>query len=88
MLLSVRANARILFCGWAVLWVLCPTLAPAQPPNSAPAKTKVDFAREVQPIFAKLCFFFHGPDKSEAGLRLNKRESAFRSRCKELIYET
>lgn len=43
--------------------------------DSPPAPRKVDFAREVQPILAKRCFSCHGPDKSEAGLRLNHREA-------------
>ena len=35
----------------------------------------VDFAREVQPIFAKRCYKCHGPGKNEGGLRLNSREA-------------
>ena len=38
---------------------------------------KVDFARDVQPVLAKRCFRCHGPDKAEAGLRLDLRERAF-----------
>jgi hypothetical protein len=34
----------------------------------------VDFNRQVLPILAKRCFPCHGPDKAEAGLRLNSRE--------------
>ena len=77
---AVRSNAKIRFGHLAAWLVLCPVLGPvlaiAQPADSASAPPKVDFAREVQPILAKRCFFCHGPDKSEAGLRLNKRESA------------
>jgi mono/diheme cytochrome c family protein len=47
----------------------------AEPPKVA--ETKVDFAREIQPIFAKRCFACHGPDEAEGGLRLNEKESAF-----------
>ena len=36
----------------------------------------IDFAREVQPIFAKRCYKCHGPGKNEGGLRLNSREAA------------
>ncbi len=42
-----------------------------------PAEPKVDFAREIQPIFAKRCFACHGPDEAEGGLRLNEKDSAF-----------
>ena len=73
MLPSVRAIVRILLAPVMVV-LLVPSLATAQEkPPAAPSK--VDFAREVQPIFAKRCFACHGPDKAEAGLRLNKREA-------------
>jgi mono/diheme cytochrome c family protein len=36
---------------------------------------KIDFAREVQPIFAKKCYKCHGPGEAEGGLRLNSREA-------------
>src|SRR5688572_15892849 len=48
----------------------------AVPVSSRGADTKIDFGRDIQPIFAKRCFPCHGPDKNEGGLRLNKRESA------------
>ena len=44
---------------------------------SKPAAGKVDFDRDVQPVLAKRCFRCHGPDKAEAGLRLDLRERAF-----------
>lgn len=37
----------------------------------------IDFGRQIQPILAKRCFACHGPDKSEAGLRLDQKESGF-----------
>ena len=37
----------------------------------------VDFGKQIQPIFAKKCLACHGPDKSEGGLRLNKKEFAY-----------
>lgn len=45
-------------------------------PIAATAEKKVDFLRDIQPIFAKRCFSCHGPDKAEGGLRLNRREAA------------
>ncbi len=36
----------------------------------------VDFPRDVQPIFVEHCYQCHGPDKQEAGLRLDQREKA------------
>lgn len=52
-----------------------PTLILGQEKPAAAVRPPVDFATQVQPILAKRCFFCHGPDKSEGGLRLNKRES-------------
>jgi mono/diheme cytochrome c family protein len=36
----------------------------------------VDFARDIQPVFARTCYACHGPDTQEAGLRLDERASA------------
>lgn len=72
MLPTVRAIVQI-FLAPIVVLCLVPTSVLAQ---DALARPKVDFAREVQPILAKRCFSCHGPDKAEAGLRLNKREAA------------
>jgi hypothetical protein len=36
----------------------------------------VDFARDIQPLFAKRCFSCHGPDTHEAGLRLDQMAGA------------
>lgn len=36
---------------------------------------EIDFARDVKPIFAAHCNQCHGPDKAEAGLRLDQRSS-------------
>jgi len=36
----------------------------------------VDFARQIQPIFAKWCYKCHGPNADEGGLRLSSRDAA------------
>ncbi|MGH7202655.1 MAG: c-type cytochrome domain-containing protein, partial [Planctomycetaceae bacterium] len=36
----------------------------------------VDFGRTIQPVLARRCFPCHGPDKQEAGLRLDRRKIA------------
>src|SRR6202795_3741327 len=39
---------------------------------------KVDFARDVQPIFIKRCYECHGPDKQKNDLRLDRKQDALR----------
>ncbi len=39
----------------------------------APVSRKVDFAAELQPLFAARCYDCHGPKKQESGLRLDNR---------------
>ena len=43
-----------------------------------PAKIQVDFSRDVKPLFAKYCLSCHGPDKQQAGLRLDVQGEAVR----------
>ncbi len=49
--------------------------------GSTPAagSIKIDFDRDIRPIFSDTCYACHGPDKAnrKAGLRLDQRESAF-----------
>jgi mono/diheme cytochrome c family protein len=45
-------------------------------PLGAAELAKTDFVRDVQPIFVEHCYQCHGPDKQEAGLRLDQREAA------------
>ncbi|HYV29331.1 MAG TPA: DUF1553 domain-containing protein, partial [Candidatus Eisenbacteria bacterium] len=45
-----------------------------------PSTAKVDFNRDIRPIFSDICSACHGPDdnKRKAGLRLDVKESAFK----------
>ncbi len=43
-----------------------------------PPQRKVDFAREILPIFRASCFPCHGPERRQGGLRLSNREEAFK----------
>src|SRR2546427_230308 len=45
-----------------------------------PSIAKVDFNRDIRPIFSDICAACHGPDdnKRKAGLRLDLKESAFK----------
>src|SRR6059058_5080600 len=40
---------------------------------------KIDFNRDIRPIFSENCFACHGPDKNKrkSGLRLDNKEGAF-----------
>ena len=38
---------------------------------------KIDFVRDVQPIFARSCLACHGPNTQMAGLRLDAKQAVF-----------
>jgi mono/diheme cytochrome c family protein len=42
----------------------------------APVDRQVDFAADVQPIFAKHCIGCHGPEKQKGSYRLDVKEKA------------
>jgi mono/diheme cytochrome c family protein len=44
----------------------------------ARSETKVDFAKEIQPILQKACIECHGPEKQKGKLRLDSKEDAFK----------
>ena len=87
--LSIYCLRRLLACRpscmtrstrlWAFLiaWSALASLVVAADATSPPEQpTKVDFARDVRPIFEAHCYKCHGPDDQEGGLRLNSRKSA------------
>src|SRR4051812_2165253 len=45
-------------------------------PQLAAGEQKVDFARDVQPIFKSACYQCHGPDKQKGKLRLDAKTIA------------
>jgi mono/diheme cytochrome c family protein len=47
--------------------------SPQLPP---PVARKVDFNQDIQPIFAKVCYECHGPEKQKGGLRLDQKTAA------------
>jgi mono/diheme cytochrome c family protein len=47
-------------------------------PLFAADTAKVDFARDIQPIFTKRCFECHGPDKQKSDLRLDRKADALK----------
>ncbi len=60
------------------LRTVCLFLTSAIPASGADAGTKVDFARDVQPLLQQKCVVCHGAKQHLAGLRLDDRDSAKR----------
>ena len=46
---------------------------------SAQTPGKIDFQRDIQPIFQAHCIGCHGPSQQMDGLRLDRRSSVFRT---------
>lgn len=46
--------------------------------DEKPAKTKIDFVKDVEPILAKHCYDCHGPDEAEGRLRLDAKKIVFK----------
>src|SRR5260370_2660922 len=44
----------------------------------ASADTKVDFAKEIQPILQQTCVKCHGPEKQKGKLRLDSKEATLK----------
>ncbi len=44
----------------------------------APSNAKVDFTRDIRPLFERSCFQCHGPEKPKSGLRLDNRADAMK----------
>ncbi len=51
----------------------------SEPKMPPPADRKVDFAADVQPIFAKHCIGCHGPEKQKGMYRLDVKETALKA---------
>ena len=46
-------------------------------PQSASRAWKVDFQKDIQPIFEKACYICHGPGTQMSGFRLDLKQAAF-----------
>ncbi len=59
--------------------VLLPILLTAATASAEITTAKIDFNRDIRPIFSEHCFACHGPDsnKRKAELRFDRKESAF-----------
>jgi mono/diheme cytochrome c family protein len=77
--MRTRLQLLVLFATLA----LAPALSAADPGKKPdftrlppPASGPVDFAKDIQPIFAAHCFKCHGAEKQKGGLRLDLRQGA------------
>src|SRR5207244_2028369 len=59
----------------AALCLASVAVGQALPP---PAQRKVDYVRDVQPLFAKACYSCHGPIKQKSDFRLDVKASALK----------
>ena len=62
----------------AALLIALTLVASAQTKMPAAANFKIDFEKHVQPILAQKCHSCHGSEVQQGGLRLDKRQNAFR----------
>src|SRR5262245_22855157 len=69
----------MLRCSLALLAVclsIAPTRAADKPSLPPPVDRKVDFARDVRPLFVRHCYACHGPSKQKSNFRLNVKNDA------------
>ena len=75
-------SRRARHAGLTALWsaALIFAGASAEAAQARPEQQRIDFDREIRPIFSENCYACHGPDKDKrkAGLRLDVKEDAFR----------
>src|SRR5213080_3052544 len=79
------AKDRLGPMGWRWAFVLTfllaaiPLARAIDPAKLPPAATRqIDFAKDIQPIFAEHCVGCHGPKKQEAEFRLDTKEIALK----------
>src|SRR6266487_2495899 len=69
-----------LLIGWLMVGPGVSAFGDSASAKSAAHLAKVDFNREVRPVFSEHCYACHGPDeqKRKAGLRLDLEADAFK----------
>ncbi len=69
---------RLAWLSWGIL-VSFGTLHGQTAPKAPPAASaKIDFTRDIEPLFAKRCQLCHGPQQQMSGLRLDQKEAALK----------
>ncbi|HET9401072.1 MAG TPA: ankyrin repeat domain-containing protein, partial [Candidatus Acidoferrales bacterium] len=66
----------VLLCAGVCAFGIASQSQDKQPQSSAPEK--IDFVRDVQPIFKARCIGCHGPKEQKNGFRLDRRKDAMR----------
>jgi mono/diheme cytochrome c family protein len=59
-------------------WGLFVTVGTLHSQPATPSNTKVDFLRDIEPLFAKRCQMCHGPQQQMSGLRLDQKDDALK----------
>jgi mono/diheme cytochrome c family protein len=77
--LTVQRWVNSAFC-WCAISVVTNALAADPDTSKLPpaAPYRVDFVKEIQPIFAEKCHACHGPKKQEAAFRLDSKDIALK----------
>ncbi|MCB9875114.1 MAG: PSD1 domain-containing protein [Planctomycetaceae bacterium] len=55
--------------------------------ESSPSSDRIDFVRDVEPIFAAKCYSCHGPDEQEGQLRLDAKAIVFKGGVSGSLFE-
>lgn len=55
--------------------------------DTKPSPERIDFVRDVEPIFAAKCYSCHGPDEQEGQLRLDARAIVFKGGVSGALFE-
>jgi hypothetical protein len=61
-----------------MVWIATLTSAAIAQDLPPAAKTKIDFARDVEPLLSKRCYVCHGAQQQMSGLRLDTRDAAIK----------
>src|SRR5580692_7169822 len=69
----LRGCLRVLLCALPCFPMMMTAADDVLPPA---ATGKVDFARDIAPLFAQRCFMCHGPQQQMSGLRLDRKADA------------
>jgi mono/diheme cytochrome c family protein len=75
MMLRLAKWSFLFFCSPALAFTITPEQVAQLPP---PANHRIDFSKEIRPIFEASCIKCHGRGKDKGGLRIDTRETLFK----------